>query len=157
MCQRSPQIEVLVNIYKLLKEPKDTSCLGVWVNYIGEFDEVIGYTVLGAIFLRSSTTNNYLILYPLIQGNNAKSYGTFESICEFESEILQTEDFPEFCLQPLSFSGLAEIESSIGCLDEEEVYYPAPHPSIGGSGELHTYKKGNVWVFSDIAGQNCGL
>ena len=146
-----------MSIYHLLEEPKDVGWIGCWSNYTGEFDEIIGYSFLGAIFLRSSASSTYLVLYPLRSGNNAKNYGVFSSIEEFESKILQESSFSKSCIDPVKLEELEVLSSNVGALEAEEVYFPAPHPSIGGSWEIETYKKGNVWVFADIAGQNRGL
>ena len=145
-----------MNIFRLLEYPRSSEELGSWHQYIGDFDQVIGYSVLGAIFLRSSGTAGYLVLYPLRSGNNAKNYGEFSSISEFESKILRHPSFAEACLYPVKEEEISLLEKSLGGLEQEQVYFPVPHPSIGGSWCISTYKKGNLWVFADIACQNHG-
>jgi hypothetical protein len=90
-------------------------------------------------------------------GNNAKSYGRYESLEEFESQVLEAPEFQSACLQPRSLAELESLAERLGGLEAEEVYYPVPHPAIGGSGAIETYEKGNLWVFVEIAGQNRGL
>ena len=127
------------------------------MNHLGEFDQIIGYSILGAIFLRSSSTQSYLVLYPLRGGYNCKNYGNFNSITEFESKILHDEGFAKVCLHPILPQQISKLSKRLGSLKPDEVYFPVPDPYLGGSGNLNTFKKGNVWVFADIAGQNRGL
>ena len=118
---------------------------------------VIGYSATGAIFLRNPETKEHLVLYPSMPGNNCKGYGIFESTKEFEEEILKSEEFPYFGLYPIEPDELLILEKNLGPCEKEQVYYPVPEPAIGGSGELETFDKGNVWVHTDIVGQNIGL
>jgi len=144
--------------YVLLEDIKDANILGCWSKHLGAFDEIIGYSVLGAIFLRSSSTHNYLLLYPLrVSGNNSKNYGSFKSITEFENKILKEKSFLKYCLAPIVPGQIPELQKRLGVLNAEQVYFPVPHPSIGGSWDISTFKKGNVWINADIAGQNKGI
>ena len=52
---------------------------------------------------------------------------------------------------------LAVLDRRLGDLRPDEVYYPVPFPSLGGSGELSTYDKGAVWVFADLVAQTLGF
>jgi len=118
---------------------------------------VIGYSATGSIFLRNPESNEYLVLYPSMPGNNCKQYGSFSSNEEFEEKILREESFPYYGLYPIQPEELTILEGKLGPCDEEEIYYPVPDPAIGGSGELETFDKGNVWIHTDIIGQNKGL
>ena len=145
-----------MKIYHLFNEVRSSEDLGSWQQYIGSFDEVIGYSILGALFLKSSSTNEYLVLYPLRSGSNAKNYGVFNSVSEFESKILNHPTFSEACLDPIKEDEISQLQEKLGDLDNEQVYYPVPHPSIGGSYDISTYDKGDLWAFADIACQNHG-
>jgi hypothetical protein len=90
-------------------------------------------------------------------GNNAKFYGEFESIDEFENTILKDSGFNPVCIEPLTMLDIESMISRLGEPDIEECFYPCPDPSIGGSGKPETFNKGNVWISADISGQNRGL
>ncbi|HPI96950.1 MAG TPA: hypothetical protein PLX38_12085 [Gammaproteobacteria bacterium] len=146
-----------MKFYRLLKHFKNVEILGCWSNYTGEFTEVIGHSLLGSIFLRNPNNKEYLVLHPRMSGNNAKNYGEFDSLVEFEEKILRDVGFKEYCISPFSDEDIDWLENSIGKLNQEECYYPVPDTILGGSGELNTYSKGNVWISADISGQNRGL
>ena len=146
-----------MQIYHLLERIKEVDWLGGWSNHLGSFDQIIGYSILGAIFLRSSTTQNYLVLYPLRSGNNAKNYGSFASTNDFENKILLEKSFAKSCLHPILPKQISILQKRLGALGNEEIYYPVPHPWIGGSWDLNSFDKGNVWINADIAGQNRGF
>jgi hypothetical protein len=115
---------------------------------------VVGYSHLGSLFLRDPTSSEYLVLHPLMPGNNAKRYGAFNSLSEFESVVLTQ---PEFVQTPLRPQDIALLEQRLGPLGVEQVYFPVPYPFLGGSGELSSYDKGDVWVFADLVGQTLGV
>lgn len=144
-------------IYRILDKPESAEILGCWEKHLGGFKEVIGYSATGAIFLKSPETNEFLALYPSMPGSNSKNYGVFSSIKEFENTILKDGEFPNYCLYPISPEDLPNLEKALGKLGSFEVYFPALPPSLGGSLELDTFMKGNVWVRTDIFGQNMGL
>lgn len=141
-------------MYVLCDPPESSTQLGCWARPLGRFSEVVGYTHLGSFFLRDPTTANYLVLYPLVHGANAKNYGPFPSSDAFESAVLKDPYFVEKVLRP---GDLKILEQSLGRLNAEQVYFPVPYPFLGGSGELSTYDKGNVWVFADLVGQASGI
>lgn len=144
-------------MYQLLESPRSVEILGVWENHTGNYSEVLGYTVLGSIILRAPETNEYLVLHPRVHGSNAKQYGEFDSIEDFEERILKDEGFIDYCIDPFTREDISALTQRVGKLEKEESYFPVPDPCIGGSGELDTFKKGNVWVSTDISGQNRGL
>ncbi len=144
-------------MYYLLEKPEDSNILGVWSNHIGKYTEVVGYTTLGSIILHSPDASEYLVLHPRMQGNNAKQYGKFSSIGEFEEKILKDSGFHRSCITPLSEEDVESVIARLGALEKEECFYPCLDPSIGGSGKAETFDKGNVWVSADISGQNRGL
>ena len=45
------------------------------------------------------------------------------------------------------------LQARLGELGPEQVYYPVPYPCLGGSGELSTFDRGDVWVFVDLRGR----
>jgi len=94
------------------------------------------------------------VLYPLNVDSNAKKYGPFREVQEFEAEVLLNPAFAAVCLPP---EDIELVAGRLGPLSTDEVFYPVPYPSLGGSCDLATYEKGNVWVFADLAGQMRGL
>ncbi|BFM48907.1 hypothetical protein [Marinomonas sp. THO17] len=105
----------------------------------------------------SSETNEYIAFYPSMPGNNCKNYGVFKSEDEFENTILKEPSFPQYCLYPINPEDLQVLESNLGPLDNEQVYYPILDPILGGSLELGRFDKGNVWIRTEIVGQNRGI
>ena len=144
-------------VYRLLKHPKSADILGCWKPHLGSFNEVVGYTVTGAVILRASESQDYLALYPLKRGNNSKNYGHFSSLKQFEADILQEENFASSCLYPLKPDDIPILKKRLGSLGKEQAYFPVPNTWIGGSWDLKSFDKGNVWIFVDIAGQSRGF
>jgi hypothetical protein len=140
-------------VYQLLDEPQDTQILGSWQKALEPFSEVVGFTHFGSIFLRNPATQQYLILHPLSYGKNGQDCGVYASVADFETTVLKDPDFVRDFLRPEDHEALVR---RLGAPAPYEVYIPCPYPIIGGSGELSTYNKGNVWVFADLAGQTVG-
>ena len=144
-------------IYKLLKTVEPVAVLGVWEKHLQHYTDIIGYSATGALFIMSPETKEYLVFYPSMPGNNCKGYGAFESIYEFEETILKESSFPEFGLYPIDLALLNEIHNKLGPLDEHQIYFPALDPELGGTLELKNFTKGDIWVRTDIVGQNRGI
>jgi len=144
-------------IYKLLDEHLDTCILGCWEKHLWHFSKIVGYSATGTIFLMSPETNEFLAFYPIMLGNNSKNYGEFDRLDEFEEKILKEPSFPEYCLYPIKPNDLQVLESNLGSLEDEQIYYPKLERALGGSLELDQFGKGNIWVRTDILGQNRGI
>jgi len=139
------------NLYTLFEEPMPVSLVESWHLDQNGFDKIIGYTSLGSLFLQSTDLREFAVLYPLLPSNNAKKYAGIGTVDNFERLILSDADFIDICLEPEKVSILTE---TVGILDSFEVYYPAPFPCLGGSGDIETYSKGNVWAFMEILRQS---
>ena len=126
--------------------------LDCWASHYLDFTEIVGYSSLGHFILKNPNSNEYIVLHPFKQA--AKSYGTFSSLAEFETSVLNEPGFAEYVLRP---QHVAAIRERIGPLKEDEIYIPQPYPFLGGSEAPNTYEKGNVWVFIDIVGQMAGV
>jgi hypothetical protein len=146
-----------MKFYHLLEEEIDADILGCWEKHLMGYSKVVGYSATGAIFLRNPDIKYYLVLYPSMPGNNCKKYGPFANTEEFEAKILKDDNFPSYGLYPIKPDELLVLVERLGPCEKDQVYFPVPDPSIGGSGELDTFKKGNVWIHTDIIGQNKGL
>ncbi len=144
-------------MYRLLEKPEDSSILGNWEKYLWHYDKVIGYTFTGTIFLYSSETNEYLVFYPSKPGSNCKGYGKFDSISEFENEILKDDLFIEYALYPVDSEFIAEARAQLGDLEKDQIYYATLDPALGGSIDINNFSKGNIWVRTDVLGQNRGV
>ena len=141
----------ITSSYQLLDDPKHKDSLGALALYFDEFSDVVGYSALGDIFVRDPDTGEYAVVYLHRHGFPAKRYGPYDSVDRFQLEVLDDPAFAEYCLKPDSVSQLSE---RVGELEDSEVYFPQPFPCLGGSGELSTYSKGNVWVYFDLLGQS---
>ena len=140
-----------MKLYHLFAEPQASSRLHSWEQFLGDFNEVVGYTSLGMLLLRCASSKRFAVLYPLKEGNNAKVYGPFDDVETFRSRVLEDPGFIDYCLKPDS---VKTLNTTVGPLQEDEVYYPVPFPVLGGSESLDSYKKGNVWVFAELAKQS---
>ena len=121
------------------------------------YTKVIGYSATGSIFLMSPETMEFLVFYPSMPGNNSKGYGEFKSIEDFEEIILKDDVFPDYCLYPIPPDDLITLQNTLGELEEEQIYYPKLDFALGGSLDLGGFDKGNVWVRTEILGQNRGI
>lgn len=139
--------------YKLVDADAEGS-LSCWFGQTNQYDEVVGYSVLGHIFLRSSVSNEYSVLHPFQR--SMKQYGVFGSEEEFCESILMDFGFIDYVINPDHVRKIKEISGSLND-EENEIYIPCPYPMVGGSCEPNTYQKGNVWVFLDLVGQTHGI
>jgi hypothetical protein len=139
-------------LYVLIDPVESEEHIPTWAPHFRKYDEVVGYSVLGHVFMRASEDHDYAVLHPF--RNTAKSYGAFADTNAFEEQLLYDPGFAEYVLRP---AHVAEVRKHVGPLGNEEVYIPTPYPFIGGSDEPDTYSKGKVWVFLEIVGQMQGL
>jgi T6SS immunity protein Tdi1, C-terminal len=140
-----------MELYKLIS-PEKIDSLGCWEGNTRQFNEVVGYSLLGHVFLFATESNEYAVLHPFKQA--LKNYGEFENVQNFEAQILKDDGFIEFVFEPVHLKAVIDY---VGPLGNDEVYYPCPYPMVGGSCEPYTYSKGNVWVFLELVGQTHGI
>jgi len=126
--------------------------MSCWANSFPEYTEIVGFSSLGHVFMRSPVERTYIVLHPFKKA--AKSYGVFESIKEFEEQLLKEPSFEVFVL---NLSHVNEISAHLGPLSKEQVYIPKPYPFLGGDESIESYSKGDVWVMLDIVAQFHGL
>lgn len=138
-------------IYKLFSS-RPSSDLGAWASSFPNHTEVVGYSSLGHFFLRNPDDLDYIVLHPFKRA--AKSYGSYKSVEEFETEILKE---PGFELYVLRSDHVAELLQHLGPLAENQVYIPKPYPFLGGSEALETYEKDDAWVFMHVVAHMHGL
>ncbi len=130
-----------------LIDPVSVSKLSVWDKYLKPYDKVVGYSNLGLIFLMSSNDKEYAVLNPFKAAT--EGYGTFDTLDDFEKNILKDSEFIEDFLQPTQHLSLLE---KAGPLEKEEVYVPQPIPLIGDTKDPKTYIRADVWMFMDVIG-----
>jgi len=78
----------------------------------------------------------------------------FESLAAFEKDFLSNTSVRQHFFREADNAALC---ARLGPLNSEQCFYPVPFRSVGGSGDLNTYEKGNVWVHLDLYGQTVGL
>ena len=142
------------SLYVLLDPPAPSTRMGCWSKPLARYSMVVGYSALGSFFLLDPARNEYLALHPLLAGNNAKSYGAFDCATAFENAILKEPAFVDRFLRP---DDVRSLQARLGELGHDQVYYPVPFPCLGGSGDLRSFDKGDVWVFVDLLGQSLGI
>jgi hypothetical protein len=104
-----------------------------------------------AAVLLDPATQQYAVLYtigPELVQTNFRGSEAFASGFLTDAGIVKHLGRPE---------DVAALEARIGPLARDEVFIPEPYPFLGGSGELDTFRKGNVWVFADLVGQMQGI
>ncbi len=131
-----------------LIEETSVSDLGCWSSYTKNFDAVIGYTSFGDFFLQDKSTGQIAILYTI---DPELAPTKFYTIDGFVNELLPHQEIEPHLIR---HKDIEQLISMIGPLDTNEVYIPNPYPFLGGSGELDTYSKGNIWVYADLVGQS---
>ena len=136
------------NAYEIFKPIDTKEAISCWASSFPNYTEIIGYSSLGHVFMKSPSDNAYAVLHPFKKG--AKSYGVFENTAQFEKQILQEESFQTFVL---NLEHVEQIGKHLGPLKEEEIYIPHPYPFLGGDESIDSYSKGNVWVMLEIVGQ----
>lgn len=137
--------------YLILQESTSIEELGCWSGVTNGFTQVLGYTNFGNFFLQNPANQQIAILYtiePEVVPTN------FTEINELISALTNDKDIESELLRS---SDTAILVKRLGDLLDEEVFIPEPYPFLGGTGELESYSKGNVWVYADLVGQSQGV
>ena len=138
-------------MYQMLEFARPSADLGCWESLTGEFASVVGYTSFGDFFLRSPRTDEYAILTTIDPDIVALGYNDLPS---FKTFFLNNEEIVRDVIRP---DDIIYLQSRLGSLLADEIFYPVPYPCLGGSGNLDTYQKGNVWAFAGLIGQAHGV
>lgn len=139
-------------LYTLIRPRPAKTAAPRWAAKFRDFNEVVGYSALGHLFMHSTKSDSYAVIYPYQA--NGKNYGPFKSIQAFEQQILRDDYFDKVILLR---DHVAQIRLLKGALGPEQVYIARPYPFLGGSEAPETYDKGDVWVFLDIVAQAQGF
>jgi hypothetical protein len=110
----------------------------------GDFDQALGYTFFGYLFLRNEKTGEYAIY--LATTTELEETGQMDET-GFREQILGNSGVIETMLRPRDIETLTE---RLGALGENEVFFPVPLPAMGGSNELATFEKGGLWEFISL-------
>lgn len=122
-----------------------------WATIAKDFDELVGYTYLGDVFLRNSQTGQFSVLF-----TTGPELVTLDihSLSEFEKTFLS---HPEAVRTILQKEKLELIKDRLGELAEGEIYIPVPFPFMGGDRSVASYKKGSFFTFLELIGGLQGL
>lgn len=111
------------------------------------FDQAVGHTRFGDLFLRNKETGEYAI-FLTVTAELEQTGETDES--GFREQILGNPEVVRTVLRPREIEKLTD---RLGALGEMEVFFPVPFPALGGSGELATYEKGGLWEYASLMDQ----
>jgi hypothetical protein len=134
--------------FHILTEPKHAGAIASWDSILRRYSRIIGYTSFGDFFAIDPLTSEHAVLLTLEGSVEETGYDDTDA---FVRAFLTVPDVVTHILRPQLLEALTV---RLGPLCTEEVYYPVPYPSLGGSGAPETFKKGNVWVFAVISGQS---
>jgi hypothetical protein len=135
--------------------PQPHAISEVWEgDAFGGFDQIVGRTALGDMFLLDPKTGHYGILETFRGKVHATTFDTRET---FVSECLNKPKVIENILNQGQPGLVAELSARLGPLKVDEVYIPAAYPFLGGTCAPETYYKGDVWVFLNLVSQALGM
>ena len=134
-------------MYRLLLQSTAVSqAMGRWANFVGEFDEVFGYSYLGDVFLRNPSGGQCAVLFTV---NPEIVPLGMNSITAFIESFLT---HPETKRLILKEEKVVEIETRLGALDNGEIFIPVLFPFMGGDSSVASYKKGNFFTYVELVG-----
>ena len=139
-------------LYQLFKPRSAKQLAPRWAAQFKGFDQVVGYSALGHLFMRNSRDGAIALIYPYQA--NGKNNGVFKDVAEFERKILKDDYVDQVILLRQHVAAIRKLKGTLG---PEQVYVATPYPFMGGSERPETYDKGDVWVFLDIVAQMQGL
>ena len=139
-------------LYHLIKPRPAKEAAPRWAAQFAGFVQVVGYSVLGHLFMHNTQSGAYAVIYPYQAGG--KNYGAFKDVGDFERKILKEDYFDKVILMRPHVEKIRQLK---GPLKPGQVYIAKPYPILGGSEAPETYGQGDVWVFLDIVAQAHGF
>ena len=138
-------------MYSILNEPVESDRITPWTEILPPRFRVFGYSWVGDFFLCSEDRTEFGVLL-------AHS-ATFEPIPTTDIRMFEVQFLAEPAIRSsvLRSDDVDFLLRTIGEPTDNEVFFPVPYPWIGGSGDLDTYKKGNVWVYASLSAQSHDL
>jgi hypothetical protein len=140
-----------LELFRFLEPTRKIDDLACWATIAGRFSRVAGYSAFGDFMLLDPISGEFAILLTLTAELEPTGFTNIELL---KSEFLTHPEIIRAIGKPTL---LAELETRLGVLKQDEAYFPLPYPSLGGSGAAETCDKGNVWIFADLVGQSHGL
>ena len=122
-----------------------------WTSASGDFDEFVGYSFLGDVFLRNSKSGQFAILFTI---NPELVALDFHSFADFKDGFLSNKKVECSVFQKKK---LDEINNILGNVSDGETYIPVPYPFLGGDCSIGSYKKGKLFTFLDLVGGMQGV
>jgi hypothetical protein len=122
-----------------------------WAKKSNGYRVVFGFSPFADLFVCSEDQSRFAVISTekpeLIELKSG-------DMSNFTEQFLGSEKIRDDFFRAHEYRALCE---RLGELQNEECFFPVPFRSIGGSGALDTYAKGNAWVHLDIYGQTIGL
>lgn len=132
--------------YHLFSIPIPRARLDRWEHMTSGFDEVVGYSLLGDVFLRNTQTGQFAVLFTV---NPELVPLDFYDRKSFLEEYLEHPIVQE---KVLKADRINQIRERIGGLGQEQVYIPEPYRFLGGDEAVESYSKGNLWNYLELVG-----
>jgi len=108
------------------------------------FSRVLGHSSFCDLFLQNQGTGEIAIFVAadfVVVGT-----GQYEPKA-FVSEFLADDRVISEVLRP---NDMSELSRRLGTLADDEGYFPVPHPALGGTQDLASFDKGNLFVHVEI-------
>lgn len=119
----------------------------IWAFAVKDFGELFGHSSFADLFLRDPASGK-IAVWMTEQGGL------------IEVGNLSTEEFSaDFLNAPARLDNLFRrpdydfLVKRLGAPGPDECFFAVPYVSIGGSGELETYQKGDIWAHLYLYGQ----
>jgi hypothetical protein len=110
------------------------------------FDEVVGYSLLGDVFLRSSKSGQIAVLFTIDPELVPLDFYDLES---FSKGYLEHPFVQE---NVLKVDRVSDIEKKVGTLDRDQVYIAEPYLFLGGDESVESFTKGDLWNYLELVG-----
>jgi hypothetical protein len=122
-----------------------------WAKRVPKYPLIFGHSAFGHLFVCNEDQSSLAVIvterpeFIELKLNSAQS---------FKDDFLMNEGVLSDFFAVERYRHLA---GRLGEPSNTECYFPVPYPASGGSGDLDSYEKGNIWVHLDIYGQVIGL
>jgi hypothetical protein len=122
-----------------------------WAKRVPKYPLIFGHSAFGHLFVCNEDQSSLAVI---VTERPEFIELKLNSVQSFKDDFLMNEGVLS------DFFGVERYRHLVGRLGEPsnaECYFPVPYPASGGSGDLDSYEKGNIWVHLDIYGQVIGL
>lgn len=108
------------------------------------FQQLLGHTAFCDLFLQDRSTGEIAIF--VASAFAAEPTGQYD----FPTFVSQFLTDPAVVTDVLRPNEVLQLSRTLGALENEEGFFPVPHPTLGGSNHLETFDKGNLFVHLEI-------